>query len=276
MDTERTVASHYTQGRLLTGLLDALEAADIDPHRLTPADLAPLEEFHIGGRGATAHLAGHMELGSGMRLLDIGSGVGGAARYFALEHGCSVVGIDLTEEFCAVGNELSARVGLDGATEFVQGSALELPFADASFDGAYMLHVGMNIEDKERLIGETARVLRRGGQFAVYDILEGGGGDPLFPAPWAMDASTSFLVSIDKLGALLERGGFEIVVREDRTEAGNAFFAELAAAREAGNAPPLTPAVLMGESGPARLANAARSLGEGRISAWLVIGRKAG
>lgn len=275
METERSVASHYTHGRLLPTLLDALTAAGVDTDRLGPEDLAAVEEFHIGGRSATAHVAESMEIRPGMRLLDVGSGIGGAARYFAMAHGCNVVGVDLTEEFCVVADDLSARLGVSDQTEFVHGSALDLPFEDESFDGVYMLHVGMNIEDKARLFDEIARVLRPGGQFALYDVLDAGGGEPRFPVPWATDASTSFLVSADELCRLLEAQGFDVALREDRTDAGRAFFREQAAAREAGAAPAVAVSILMGESGPDRLANVARSIDEGRVGPWLVVARRA-
>ncbi len=275
MESEHAVAAHYTHGRLLGDLLDALRGAGVDVERLQAEDLVAVEEFHIGGRQATAHLAGVMGVVADSTVLDVGSGIGGAARYLALEHGCQVVGIDLTEEFCTVAEDLSARLGLAERTRFVHGSALDLPFDDASFDDATMLHVGMNIEDKARLFEEVARVLRSSGRFAVYDILAGGGGAPHFPVPWAEDASTSFLVTADELCALMEGSGFEIVAREDRSDAGRAFFRELAAARDAGTAPAVAIPILMGESGPEKLGNAVRSLEEGRIGPWITVGRKA-
>ena len=274
MKSEHAVEAHYSHGGLLETLLDALRRAGIDPGQLGAEDLVAVEEFHIGGRQATAHLADVMGVTAGTRLLDVGSGIGGAARYFALEHGCDVVGIDLTEEFCTVAEDLSARLGLSERTRFVHGSALDLPFEDASFDDACMLHVGMNIEDKERLLDEVSRVLRPAGRFAVYDVLAGSA-EPHFPVPWAQDASTSFLVSADELCALMESCGFEVVAQDDRTEAGLVFFRELAAAREAGTAPAVAVPILMGDDGPERLANTARSLEEGRIRPWLIIGKKA-
>ena len=274
MTAEHAVETHYSRGGLLETLLDALRGSGVDPGRLRPEDLVAVEEFHIGGRQATAHLANVMGVAADTRLLDVGSGIGGAARYFALERGCDVVGIDLTEEFCTVADDFSARLGLSERTQFVVGSALDLPFEESSFDDACMLHVGMNIEDKARLLDEVARVLRPAGRFAVYDILAGNG-EPHFPVPWAQDASTSFLVLPEELCTLMEGCGFEVVAREDRTEAGLAFFRDQAAAREAGTAPAVSVPILMGKDGPERLGNATRSLEEGRIKPWLVVGKKA-
>src|SRR3546814_3258259 len=66
-----------------------------------------------------------------------------------------------------------------------------------------MLHVGMNIADKARLFREVRRVLRPGARFGIYDVLQGPGGAPLFPVPWATGPQTSFLVTADALQALL-------------------------------------------------------------------------
>src|SRR5262249_52106010 len=108
-----------------------------DLANLTHNDLAALDEFHVGGREATEEFAAQMELRPGLRLLDVGSGIGGPARYFAAEHGCTVTGVDLTEEFVSVARNLTRRTKLDHAVEFRQGSALAMPFENATFDRAY-------------------------------------------------------------------------------------------------------------------------------------------
>ena len=104
-----------------------------------------------------------------MRLLDIGSALGGPARYFARYHGCDVTGIDLTEEFVSVARSLTQRLGMEGKVRFQQGSATAIPFAGASFDVATLIHVGMNIADKRLVFREVKRVLVVGGIFGIYD-----------------------------------------------------------------------------------------------------------
>src|SRR5207249_5204103 len=138
---ERAVAGHYGKSGLEEKILAALVRAGIDVNNMTSADLAPVDEFHVGGIDSTKELAAQMELRKGMGLLDVGCGIGGPARYFAEEAGCKVTGIDLTEEFVQVATALTRRVKLDAAAEFRQGSALKLPFEAATFDGAYMIHV---------------------------------------------------------------------------------------------------------------------------------------
>jgi hypothetical protein len=79
MNLESNVAGHYAHGALAQAIDRALVAAGKDPERLTPADLGPIDEFHIGGGEATAALFAQLGLQAGMRWLDIGSGLGGSA-----------------------------------------------------------------------------------------------------------------------------------------------------------------------------------------------------
>jgi len=170
--------------------------------------LAPVDEFHIGGRQATADLAAQVEFGAGLHLLDIGCGLGGASRYFAHERGCRVTGIDLTEEYVRVAEALARRVGLENRVSYRHGSALDLPFAPETFDGAYMLHVGMNIEDKKTAFAEVRRVLRPGGNFAIYVVMrESGEGELSFPVPWAASPEASFVEGAATYRRLLECAG---------------------------------------------------------------------
>src|SRR5882762_10992076 len=159
MSTDAAVAGHYGRGRLEESILAAVAREGKDPEKLTAVDLSAVDEFHVGGIEATQELAKHMELRAGLRVLDVGSGIGGPARYFAAEHGCRVTGMDLTEEFVRVAGSLTKRTKLDALVEFRQGSALELPFARDTFDRAYMIHVGMNIADKAGIFREVRRVL---------------------------------------------------------------------------------------------------------------------
>src|SRR5690349_12514012 len=165
MKLERTVSQHYAQRALDEAIFDALVASGKDLDRLTPADLVPVDEFHIGGRRATAELALQMEIEPGLHLLDVGSGIGGTSRFFAHEGGCRVTGIDLTEEYVRVAGILAERTGLGARVSYRQASALDLPFEPGTFDGATLLHVGMNIPDKALLFAEVRRVLKPGGVF---------------------------------------------------------------------------------------------------------------
>jgi ubiquinone/menaquinone biosynthesis C-methylase UbiE len=239
MTVEQAVAQHYTHGSLEAALLDGLRRSGKNADRIDPDDLAPADEFHIGGRQATVEFADQLGLQPGMELLDIGSGIGGPARYFAHHRQCRVTGIDLTDEYVRVAGALSERAGLGDKVKFVQGSALALPFPPASFDGAYMLHVGMNIADKATLFAQVKRALRPGGIFGVYDVMRIGPGDLAFPLPWARTAESSFVAATDDYRRLLRDAGFEVQKERERCAFAIEFFKKMQARVAESGLPPL-------------------------------------
>ena len=268
MAVDKIVAEHYSHGALETAILDALAADGKDIGNLTLDDLAPVDELHIGGRTATIDFADRLGIRTGTHLLDVGSGLGGGARYIAATYGCRVTGIDLTEEFCRVATKLAERVGHTAAVEFRQGSATEMGFEDESFDGAYTIHVGMKIPDKAALYGEVRRVVKGGGVFGIYDILRGLSEEPVYPVPWAQDPSSSFLITPDALRAQLETAGFEIVSSRERTSFGIDYFHQMRKrAAESGPAA-LGPQIVMGADFVQKRANLLRNLQEGRVATW--------
>ena len=189
---DHTIQQHYTRPDLGDTILSALAATGKDLDHLTLEDLAPVDEFHVRGRQATIELAQQLPLDADTHVLDVGSGLGGASRYLALTYGCRVTGLDLTEAYCRVAQILADRLGLGSRVTYHHGSAVTMPFDDASFDVIWTQHAAMNIADKSTLYGEIRRVLRPGGVFACYDILAGPGGTPHFPVPWAREPSFSF------------------------------------------------------------------------------------
>lgn len=274
MELNDGIQRHYTRPELGKAVLAALEKAGKDLKRLTPEDLAPVDEFHIRGRTATLELARAAGLKSSDRVLDVGSGIGGTSRCLAREFGCHVTGIDLTEEYCRTAAMLSAHIGLERLVEFRQGDATDLPFAADSFDVAWTEHVAMNIPDKARLYEEMYRVLRPGGTLAIYDILAGPSGRVLFPVPWARTPETSFLVTPEELRQLLEHAKFKITSWTDTTDAARTWFVALAERIRKEGAPPLGFHILMGADFSVMAQNQRRNLEEGRIGLAQVVARK--
>jgi len=269
-----SVQAHYTRSGLGDLILAALEKAGKDLSRLTPEDLAPIDEFHIRGRAATLELARAARVDSTKRVLDVGSGVGGTSRCLAREFGCRVTGIDLTDEYCSAAAMLSERIGLAALVDYRQGDATNLPFPDASFDIVWTEHVAMNIPDKPRLYAEMHRVLKPGGTLAIYDILAGPSGPVLFPVPWARTPEASFLATPDELRNLLEDAGFGIEAWSDTTDAARAWFVALAEKIRTEGVAPLGFHVLLGSDFPAMAQNQRRNLEEARIVLAQIVARR--
>ena len=275
MTREQDVAQHYASSDLIERIEGALRKAGIDPARATPADLAPVDEFHIGGAAATEAFAAKLPFKAGDRLLDVGSGLGGPARFFAQRFGAHVTGIDLTPEYVAAATRLSELTRLHDRTAFDVGSALAMPYPGASFDGAITIHVAMNIRDRAGLYAEVARVLRPGAVFGVYDVMAGDERPIDFPVPWATTSETSHLTTPEETRALLGAAGFAVLEFEDRTAHAREFFTRLvAAAKRAGGPPPVGLHLLTGATHGQKFANMLTAVSDGRLAPGMIIARR--
>ncbi|HEY4916347.1 MAG TPA: class I SAM-dependent methyltransferase [Solirubrobacteraceae bacterium] len=224
------VQQHYATGLTRANIERALIAAGKDPARLGSAELAMLEDFHTMGRLATAALADLAGVAPEDRVLDAGTGIGGAARFIAGHVGCRVTAVDLTKEYCETASWLNRSVGLDASIDVRQADVLDLPFEDASFDLLLSQHVQMNVADKGGLYGEARRVLARGGRLALWDVLAGPEQPIRFPVPWAVEPELSHLVTADELRAVTTDAGFEVRAWNDLTTLGIAAMDALLAA----------------------------------------------
>jgi len=270
---ERAVAEHYGDAELLGRILEGLEASGANIDRLQPDDLAPVEEFHIGGRKATAHALSKLALSKESHVLDVGCGIGGAVRYLAENIGCRVSGIDLTPEYIDVARMLTDRTDLSDKVSFKVASALAIPFKREIFDAAITLHAAMNIADRTTLYSEIARVMKPDATLCIYDVMRKSGEDLTFPVPWAQTPETSHLVTPEDMRTLLERAGFEVREVEDRTDFALDFFAQSLGAASDGP-PPLGIHIVMGATAREKFRNTLSNIERGRIAPVQMIARR--
>lgn len=271
----RQVASHYSRSALLARLNGALREDGIDPGRPSIEALALYDQFHGRALEATEEVARLMPARAGDHLLDVGSGIGGPARWFARRFDCRVTGIDLTAEFCEVARHLTQLLGMQDRVRFELGNALEMPFTAASFDGAYSMNVSMNIADKAALYREIRRTLKPGGWLVLSEIAKVPGGAELgYPTPWAASARTSFLSTPEETRRGLAEAGFEVLRIDDTRAATLEFGARARAMVERGEKPPHRAVWLIhGELAQEAAANTARGLKEGAIVPIEVLAR---
>ena len=215
MAIETEIASHYGNARIAERILAALEAAN---QPVTVDALSVLDHFHGRGVVATKELVEVLKPQPGEHVLDIGSGIGGPARWIAAKCSVPVTGVDLTAEFCAAAEALNRATGLADRVTIKNGSALALPVPDNAFDCAYSQNVIMNIADKPRFYREACRALKPGGRLALSNLCAGSGDALIYPVPWAESAATSFLATPSEMEADLRAAGFEIVSFRDTTK----------------------------------------------------------
>jgi sarcosine/dimethylglycine N-methyltransferase len=255
------VRDHYRATGLTERLKAALAALGPEDQPLTPQQLGALDQFHTRGLAATAELAKLAGITADMSVLDVGSGVGGPARFLAATYGCRVTGVDLSEPFVDAARYLTERTGQNGQVSFQTASALELPFDDGRFHVVLLQHVAMNIADRAQLYREIRRVLNSGGRFATFDVVLNSG-EPHYPVPWARTPATSFLLTAAATREAIEPAGFRALAWQDDTEMAKAWFAQM---RAAGPPPSPNLGVVMGPDFAQLAANLGRNLMEGRL-----------
>lgn len=276
MADSSAIAEHWGRGDVYAMIVSALEKAGKSLEALTVEDLAPVDHYHARGFPATVELADRLPIRPGQHILDIGCGVGGPARYFAQRFGCRVSGLDITESFVEAANKLTALLRMEDQVQVLLGDGQKLRYEGGCFDGAYALHVTMNVADRPRFFAEACRVLKPGAFFALTEHGLGPEGNPLHPVPWSEDGSGAYLVTPPQTRALLEAAGFSNI---DIEEAGAKYLAgykRVVQLAERGQLPPLGVHLLMGENAVLKMKNAARNIEEGRTRPIEVICRKPG
>lgn len=254
--------AHYSACDIEARILAGIRAAGLNPEqRLSPEQLGALDHFHTGGLRASRDLMELAQIRAGDCVLDIGAGLAGSARLIASEIGCQVDCIEMSTDYCAGAALLNRLTDLENRITMHQGSALDLPFRDGSFDVVWMQNVGMNIADKRKLFEEIFRVLKPKGRYAFQEMAAGKVATSYFPLPWATEPADNHLVSAEEMRSILSECGFIAEVFED--------ISDTHLSGTTTNATPATPGQLglavFVDNLAQKAGNARRSLEEGQV-----------
>jgi ubiquinone/menaquinone biosynthesis C-methylase UbiE len=259
------VVEHYSPHGLVKMLQSALAQSGLQNSIVPVEKLAMLDQFHVLGFQATVELAALCNISPQTKVLDIGSGLGGASRYLAKNFGCHVTGIDLSPEFVEASRYLTRRTGLEANAKFEVADAINMPFENETFDLAWTQHVAMNIEDRSALYAEIRRILKPDGRLAIFDIVKGKNDEIVFPMPWAATKATSFLLGFEEMQKVLLEAHFEIIHWKDKTaEALEWMQQQNAQMNQQTSLPSLSLPAIMGKEFMKAGANMVSALKEGR------------
>ena len=267
------VIDHYQGSNLHDSILGGLRKAGLDLDNLSPENLSAADEFHIGGTEATDFVCNKVEDFAGHKLLDVGCGIGGPARFISNRVGCEVVGVDLTPDFVKTGNLLTDLVSMKNAVTLMEGNAAELSFPPSSFDAAYMMHVGMNISDKRGAFKEVNRVLKDRGLFVIYDVMCLKEQQLTYPLPWASSKAGSAVEGPEIYQSILETEGFTVTEIEIKRDFAIGFFENMMKKME-GGPPPLGLHLVMGSNTAVKVQNVHRQIVDGLLAPVLMVAKK--
>ncbi|WDR04002.1 methyltransferase domain-containing protein [Devosia algicola] len=266
-----SVQEHYGSTHIVEKILAAVPWSRQDGRKLGPEALYPFDQFHGGELLATQEHARRLEPGAREHILDVGSGIGGPARYMASTYGCRVSGIDITERFVAAANELTALCGMEGQARFVKADAAALPFDDDGFERGYCLYVGMNLPDRAKVMHECVRVVQPGGRFVWSEaVLKEG--DPLYPLPWSLTPEGSHLASKEELVSVMVGAGFEILTVDDDSAEQLELVAQMkAAGKSMSSGQHQANEVVLGPDFAERRMNYVQSLARNNLAALVIV-----
>lgn len=137
---------------------------------IRPEQLFALDQWHYHGTEAIAAAARKLGLGPGSHVLDVGSGVGGPARFLAHTTGCRVTAIELQEPLHEIALDLTRRSGLAGRVTHLCGDALTLTLPSGAYDSMVSWLAILHIPDRPRLLARLADALRSGGGCYIEDL----------------------------------------------------------------------------------------------------------
>jgi ubiquinone/menaquinone biosynthesis C-methylase UbiE len=271
----KLVVDHYTHGSLVEAILRGIQQLGKTTDTVDIDDLGPVDEFHIGGRSATESFLDQLDIDASHHVLDVGCGLGGASRFAANKYGCRVTGVDITKEYVHTGSIICAWLGLADKINLAVEDALHLSLPPETFERVYMLHVGMNIVDKDALAKELYRVTRTGGRIGIYDVMRVGDGEMTFPVPWATGPQGSAVAPPAIYRSALDGAGYHIVAERNRRDFALGFFAQMQTrGLKAGKAPPLGLQILMGETAGLKIANMIENISRNIIAPIEIIADK--
>lgn len=191
------------------------------------------QSFHfapsIDGASFEEAIAGHqfflgerLGLAPGMKVLDVGCGVGGPQRSLAQKFGASIVGLNISAYQAGKCMAYNKKAGLENLCSVLRGDFMNIPAEEGSFDAAYQVEAMPHAPDKTAVYAEVFRVLRPGAVFAGYDWCVTPAYDGGNPAHRDLKQRIEYGNALPEIASFadvtegLRAAGFELIEARDR------------------------------------------------------------
>jgi len=214
-------------------IYNELHARGIDDDApLDVEDLTPFDQYHYHGTAAVDAAIAALGIGPQTRVLEVGAGIGGPARYLAAAAGCRVTALEIQPDLHAVGESLTARCGLQDRVHHVCGDMLDGPLDGGGFDVLISYLVFLHIPARARLFAACRSALGPGGRIFTEDFTKRREPSAEDWAALKEKVLCPYLPTAETYAAQLAAAGFEVLAIEDMSESWTAFTAERHAAFE--------------------------------------------
>lgn len=201
-----------------------LAAAGITPDApLRVTDLTPFDQYHYEGTAAVDDAAAALDAKAGSHILDIGSGLGGPARYMAEQTGCRVTALELQGDLHETATSLTERCGLSTAVTHIHGDVLAGDAPSDTFTGIMSMLCFLHIPNRSLLFGKCAEALQSGGTIFVDDYYARGALTAAEQADLSEKVYCTYLPDLATYLDDVEAAGFVDVKANDMTDSWTAF-----------------------------------------------------
>jgi SAM-dependent methyltransferase len=211
-DLTTSLEKHYAEWPPVERIFEGLRRKGVDLANVRPQDLYPYDQSHAGGIEATRALAARARIERQSVVVDIGCGIGGAARFLRSEFACQVVGVDLTAARLRTAHDFNRMVGINRGIDLLVADAARLPLPNNFAHVIWTQHVTMNLAGHKSFLQECARVLKPGGRVAAHEwFVTSPKSAPCvlpFPMPWAPGPELNHAIRADEFLGLLREQGF--------------------------------------------------------------------
>jgi cyclopropane fatty-acyl-phospholipid synthase-like methyltransferase len=199
-------------------------------------ELSAFDQLHYHGTDALDFALGLIGGGAGRHWLEIGSGIGGPARYLAHHGGISITALELQADQNNLATRLTRRCGIDAQVDHACGDFLQYDFGGQQFDAVVSWLALYHIPERPRLLARCHALLKPGGRFYTEDLCSIGRIDARQMADLERDLYAITLPSLEAYRNNLESAGFTVEICRDMTADWAQFTRERLAAYRADRA----------------------------------------